>query len=214
VLDLEGLRIGAVENLQGISWQEVTIVGQSNHAGTTPMRMRHDAGYCAAAIGVELRAIAREFGGDQVCTMGMVRLHPNLINVIAARATVTVDMRNTDESVLQQAEDRLAAFLDELSRREGVAIEARRLARFEPVQFDDGIAHLIEGHAARLGLPYRRMTSGAGHDAQMLTRICPTAMIFVPSIGGISHNPAEDTRPEDLAAGAEVLLHSLLELAG
>ena len=213
VLDLEGLRIGAVENLQGISWQEVTIVGQSNHAGTTPMRMRHDAGYCAAAIGVELRAIAREFGGDQVCTMGMVRLHPNLINVIAARATVTVDMRNTDESVLQQAEDRLAAFLDELSRREGVAIEARRLARFEPVQFDDGIAHLIEGHAARLGLPCRRMTSGAGHDAQMLTRICPTAMIFVPSIGGISHNPAEDTRPEDLAAGAEVLLHSLLELA-
>ncbi len=214
VLDLEGLRIGAVENLQGISWQEITIVGQSNHAGTTPMRMRHDAGYCAAAIGVELRAIARDLGGDQVCTMGMVRLHPNLINVIAARATVTVDMRNTDESVLQQAEHRLAAFLDELSRREGVAIEARRLARFEPVQFDDGIARLIEGHAARLGLPCRRMTSGAGHDAQMLARICPTAMVFVPSIGGISHNPAEDTRPEDLAAGAEVLLHSLLELAG
>jgi len=213
VLDIEGVRIGAVESLQGISWQEVTITGQSNHAGTTPMRLRHDAGYCAAAIGTKLREIARELGGDQVCTMGLVKLHPNLINVIAARATVTVDIRNTDEATLREAERRFAAFLEELAAAEGVKIETRRLARFEPVQFDDGIAHLVEHHAGRLGLSCRRMTSGAGHDAQMLARICPTAMIFVPSIGGISHNPAEDTRPEDLAAGTDVLLHTLLELA-
>jgi N-carbamoyl-L-amino-acid hydrolase len=145
--------------------------------------------------------------------MGMVRLHPNLINVIAARATVTVDIRNTDEARLQEAERRFAAFLDELSRAEGVKIETRRLARFEPVRFDDGIARVVERHAAALGLSCRRMTSGAGHDAQMLARICPTAMVFVPSIGGISHNPAEDTRPEDLAAGADVLLRTLVELA-
>lgn len=213
VLDLEGVRIGAVESLQGISWQEVSITGQSNHAGTTPMRLRHDAGYCAAAIGTKLREIARELGGDQVCTMGMVRLHPNLINVIAARATVTVDIRNTDEARLQEAERRFADFLEALARAEGVKIETRRLARFEPVRFDDGIAHVVERHAAALGLSCRRMTSGAGHDAQMLARICPTAMIFVPSIGGISHNPAEDTRPEDLAAGADVLLRTLVELA-
>ncbi|MFA7665770.1 MAG: Zn-dependent hydrolase [Burkholderiaceae bacterium] len=213
ILDAEGIRIGAVENLQGISWQEISITGQSNHAGTTPMRLRHDAGYCAAAIGVELRAIARELGGNQVCTMGMVKLHPNLINVIAARATVTVDLRNTDEDLLRQAEQRLAGFIAELARAEGVQIETRRLARFEPVQFDDGIARIIEGHAAALGLSCRRMTSGAGHDAQMLARLCPTAMIFVPSIDGISHNPAEDTRPEDLAAGTEVLLRTLLDLA-
>ena len=213
VLDIEGVRIGAVESLQGISWQEVTITGQSNHAGTTPMRLRHDAGYCAAAIGARLREIARELGGDQVCTMGMVRLHPNLINVIAARATVTVDIRNTDEDRLQEAERRFADFLEALAHAEGVKIETRSLARFEPVRFDDGIARLIERHAAGLGLSCRRMTSGAGHDAQMLARICPTAMIFVPSIGGISHNPAEDTRPEDLAAGADVLLRTLVELA-
>jgi N-carbamoyl-L-amino-acid hydrolase len=213
VLDAEGVTIGAVENLQGISWQEVSITGESNHAGTTPMRLRHDAGYCAAAIGTFLRTLARELGGSQVCTMGAVTLHPNLINVIAARARVTVDLRNTDEATLQQAEARLAAFLVQLARDEGVAIETRRLARFEPVSFDADVAALIERVAARLGHSCRTMTSGAGHDAQMLARICPTAMVFVPSVKGISHNPAEHTAPGHLAAGADVLLHTLLELA-
>jgi N-carbamoyl-L-amino-acid hydrolase len=213
VLDIEGVTIGAVENLQGISWQEVTIVGQSNHAGTTPMRLRHDAGYCAAAIGHFLRQLAREMGGNQVATMGKIDLHPNLINVIAARAKVTVDLRNTDESLLQEAERRFAAFLERLSADEGVKIETRSLARFEPVLFDKGVADLIARTARRLGHSCRPMTSGAGHDAQMIARIAPTAMIFVPSIKGISHNPAEDTKPEHLAAGADVLLHTLLELA-
>jgi N-carbamoyl-L-amino-acid hydrolase len=145
--------------------------------------------------------------------MGKVDLHPNLINVIAARARVTVDLRNTHEAALQDAERRLAAFLDELVRAEGVTIETRRLARFEPVIFDEGIAGLVERTAARLGHSCRRMTSGAGHDAQMLARICPAGMIFVPSVKGISHNPAEHTEPGDLAAGANVLLHTLLELA-
>ncbi|MEW5879486.1 MAG: M20 family metallo-hydrolase [Pseudomonadota bacterium] len=213
VLDSEGVTIGAVENLQGISWQEVTIVGQSNHAGTTPMRLRHDAGYCAAAIGHFLRQLAREMGGNQVATMGKVDLHPNLINVIAARAKVTVDLRNTDEAALRQAEQRFAEFLKQLAADEGVRIETRSLARFEPVIFDRGVAELIARTAQRLGHSCRPMTSGAGHDAQMIARIAPTAMIFVPSIRGISHNPAEDTKPEHLAAGADVLLHTLLELS-
>lgn len=213
VLDLEGLTIGAVENLQGISWQEIDIVGQSNHAGTTPMRMRHDAGYAAAAIAHFVRALTREMGGEQVGTVGKVDLMPNLINVIAARATLTVDLRNTDEALLQQAEARLAAFLDELAAAEGVRISSRRLARFEPVRFDAGIAARIAAHAEALGYAHRRMTSGAGHDAQMLARICPTAMIFVPSVGGISHNPAEHTEAADLVAGTRVLLATLLELA-
>lgn len=213
VLDAEGIRIGAVEDLQGISWQEITITGQSNHAGTTPMRLRHDAGYAAAAIAHFVRSLTREMGGNQVATVGKIDLVPNLINVIAARATLTVDLRNTDEALLQQAEARLAGFLLELAHSEGVRIETRRLARFEPVRFDRGIAARIEAHAERLGLSNRRMTSGAGHDAQMLARVCPTAMIFVPSVGGISHNPAEHTAPQDLVAGATVLLRTLLELA-
>ncbi len=213
VLDAEGVTIGAVENLQGISWQEIAITGQSNHAGTTPMRLRHDAGYCAAAIAVFLRELAREMGGAQVCTAGRIDLVPNLINVIAARATLTADLRNTDELLLRQSEERLATFLTTLGHDEGVTIRTRRLARFEPVTFDPGVIRCIEDVAARLGLSHRRMTSGAGHDAQMLARICPAAMIFVPSVKGISHNAAEHTAPADLAAGANVLLHTLLELA-
>ena len=213
ILDIEGVKIGAVENLQGISWQELTIVGQSNHAGTTPMYLRHDAGYVASAIATFVRDLTRKMGGHQVGTIGKIDLIPNLINVIAARATITVDLRNTDEGLLQQAEHALATYLKELEQSEGVTITARRLARFEPVSFDTALADRIAHHAQALGLSQQRMTSGAGHDAQMLARICPTSMIFVPSVGGISHNPAEHTAQEDLIAGANVLLASLTELA-
>lgn len=213
VLDLEGVTLGAVDRLQGISWQELAIAGQSNHAGTTPLGLRHDAGLAAAAITVFLRELAKRMGGSQLATVGKVDLVPNLINVIAARATMTVDLRNTDEAALQEAERRLAAFCADLAAAEGVTIEARRLARLEPVTFDDAIARRIERVARRLGHSIRRMTSGAGHDAQMMARICPTAMIFTPSVGGLSHNVKEFTRPGDLLAGADVLLHTLLELA-
>ena len=213
VLDIDGVTIGAVEDLQGISWQEIEIIGQSNHAGTTPMRLRHDAGYCAGAIAHFLRELAREMKGNQVCTVGKIDLFPNLINVIAARATLSADLRNTDETLLLEAEARLAAFLLQLGRDEGVTIRTRSLARFEPVRFDAGVVAVIEEVARGLGYSQRRMTSGAGHDAQMLARVCPSAMIFVPSVKGISHNPAEHTAPADLEAGANVLLHTLIELA-
>jgi N-carbamoyl-L-amino-acid hydrolase len=213
VLDAEGVTIGVVEDLQGISWQELTITGQSNHAGTTPMRLRRDAGYAAAAVATFVRGLAREMGGSQVSTVGKIDLHPNLINVIAARANLTVDLRNTDEALLKQAEARLAEFLEKLANDEDVTIQTRQLARFEPVVFDAGVVQRIEAVTERLGYSQRRMTSGAGHDAQMFARICPTAMIFVPSIKGISHNPAEHTVPADLAAGGNVLLHTLLGLS-
>lgn len=213
ILDIEGVTIGAVRHLQGISWQELTIVGQSNHAGTTPMRLRHDAGYCAAAISVFMRELTIEMGGAQVATMGVTQLHPNLINVIAARAVVTVDLRNTDEALLKIAEQKVADFLVKLAADEGVTITSHRLARFEPVKFDDGIADLIAQQAQALGYSCRSMTSGAGHDAQMMARLCPSAMIFVPSVKGISHNPAEHTEVKDLVAGGNVLLQTMLELA-
>jgi N-carbamoyl-L-amino-acid hydrolase len=212
LLDADGIKIGAVENLQGISWQELTIVGQSNHAGTTPMRLRHDAGYAASAVSTFVRELTRKMGGNQVGTVGHLVLIPNLINVIAARATITVDLRNTDELLLQQAEQALKDFLKLLSESEGVTITSRRLARFEPVIFDASLTDRIAHHAKSLGLSQKRMTSGAGHDAQMMARICPTSMIFVPSVGGISHNPAEHTEPADLIAGANVLLATLTEL--
>jgi len=148
-----------------------------------------------------------------VATAGSIELHPNLINVIASRATVTVDLRNTDEATLQRAEAELAAFLQRLADDEGVQVHTRRLVRFEPVRFDERLVQLIEGHARQRGHVTRRMTSGAGHDAQMMARIAPAAMIFVPSVNGISHNPREHTEPADLLRGAEVLRDLLLALA-
>jgi N-carbamoyl-L-amino-acid hydrolase len=214
VLEAGGFAIGAVQDLQGISWQALSITGQSNHAGTTPMRMRRDAGYCAAAIAVFVRALAQRYGGSQVGTVGAIGLHPNLINVIASRATLTVDLRNTDEATLQRAERELSEFIEGLAREQGTTIASKALARFEPVRFDPALVQRIEDAAARRGLAQCRMTSGAGHDAQMMARICPAAMIFVPSQGGISHNPREWTPPSALRDGANVLLDVLCALAG
>jgi beta-ureidopropionase / N-carbamoyl-L-amino-acid hydrolase len=213
VLEAEGFTIGAVTGVQGISWQELTIVGQSNHAGTTPMSLRHDPNYVAAAIAVEVRAIARDFGGHQVGTVGKIDVFPNLVNVVPARTTITVDLRNTDEAILQRAEARLTAFCMRIAHEEGVTISTRSLARFEPVAFHDTVVDLVEASARHFGYSTMRLPSGAGHDAQMLARVCPTAMIFTPSVRGISHNPAEHTDPADLEAGANVLLHVLVALA-
>jgi N-carbamoyl-L-amino-acid hydrolase len=213
VLEVQGIGIGVVESVQGISWREVTIEGQSNHAGTTPMLLRHDAGYAAAAIAAFVRQLALEMGPPQVATVGSIRLRPDLVNVVPGLATMTVDLRHTDESALTEAEQRLAAFFPPLAESEGVRIRERMLARFEPVVFDPAVVDLVERTAQRLGHSTLRLPSGAGHDAQMLARVCPAGMIFVPSVGGISHNPAEYTAPEDLVAGVNVLLQVVLELA-
>ena len=207
VLEAEGKLIGVVESLQGISWQKVTITGVANHAGTTPTRLRHDAGYAAAACVAFLREqVVGAAPETTLATVGSLRLEPDLINVIPRRATFTVDLRDPDDQRLQTAERRLADFLATLAEREGVTVETEQLVRFEPVVFDAALADRIQAAAQRRGLPHRRMTSGAGHDAQMLARIAPSAMIFVPSRGGISHNPREHTDDDQLALGAQVLL--------
>ncbi|MCE2735751.1 MAG: M20 family metallo-hydrolase [Acidimicrobiaceae bacterium] len=212
VLEQQNITIGAVTGVQGISWQEVTISGQSNHAGTTPMALRHDPAYVAANIAVFLRDLASRYGGNQVCTVGKIDLHPNLINVVPAKAVLTLDVRNTDEALLQKAEAEIKEHMHMLEVSEGVTITSRQLARFEPVVFDESIVSLIENLAKENNHSVMRLPSGAGHDAQMLARVCPTAMIFVPSVSGISHNPAEHTDDKDLEAGANLLLHTMLTL--
>ena len=214
VLEDEGVTIGVVEGVQGISWTEVRIDGQSAHAGTTPMRLRRDPGYCAGAITTFVRDLTRRLGGGQVGTVGRIDVSPNLVNVVPSRVLLSVDLRNTDESALRDAERRLHGFLDELAEEERVEITTRQLARFEPVDFDPHMIGRVEATAQRLGHSTRRMASGAGHDAQMLARICPTAMIFTPSVDGLSHNIAEFTERSDIEAGANVLLHVLVEQLG
>ena len=214
VLEDAGVTIGVVEGVQGISWTQLTITGRSAHAGTTPMRLRRDPAYAAAVVTTFVRDLTRRFGGDQVATVGRIDLHPNLVNVVPASATITVDLRNTDDEVLREAERLLAEVVDDVARTEGVTIEARSLARFEPVSFDPDMVDTVERVATQLGHSTRRMSSGAGHDAQMLARVCPTAMVFVPSVDGLSHNIAELTHPADIQSGADVLMHVLLARAG
>lgn len=211
VLDHAKEVIGAVENLQGISWQEITVEGIANHAGTTPMAMRRDAGYVAAKIQTFLHEYVKN-NHSTVVTVGTIAFEPNAINVIPARATFTIDLRDPDEQTLQDVEKALEKYLQTVAVEENVKIKTEQLARFQPVKFSEKIVQRIEEAAAARGLKYRRMTSGAGHDAQMMARLCPTAMIFVPSKDGISHNPNEYTAEKDLIAGANVLLDVVKKL--
>jgi N-carbamoyl-L-amino-acid hydrolase len=213
VLEDEDVTIGVVEGVQGISWTELTLQGQSCHAGTTPMHLRHDPAYVASKIVTFVRDLTTEFGEPQVGTVGAIDLIPNLVNVVPSVVTMTVDLRNTDEAVLQQAETKFRGFVAQAAEREGVGVHTRTLARFEPVDFDPRVIDLVEQAAEAAGLTHRRMPSGAGHDAQMFARVCPTAMIFTKSVNGISHNVTEYTAPADLEAGANVLLRTMLALA-
>lgn len=213
ILEDEKIGIGTVMGVQGISWTEITLNGRSSHAGTTPIRLRRDAGLAAARIAAGVGAFVREMGGDQVGTVGVLTLSPNLVNVVAQKAVMTVDLRNPDETLLKQAEARLAALIETVTDEENVTFETRSLARFEPVDFAPVLIDQVDETARALGLSTRRLFSGAGHDAQMIARIAPAAMIFVPSVNGISHNITEFTAAADLANGANVLLQVTLKQA-
>jgi beta-ureidopropionase / N-carbamoyl-L-amino-acid hydrolase len=213
VLEDDEITIGVVTGVQGISWTEVTVTGQSAHAGTTPMMLRHDPLAVAARAIHQIRLIAGYRGAPQVTTVGRLDVVPNLVNVVPSTVTFSVDLRNTDEAVLKQVEAEVFAACRAYAGDEGCEISMRTLARFEPVEFDPAMIDLVESTAQRLGHSTRRMPSGAGHDAQMLARVCPTSMVFVPSVNGLSHNIAEYTTPADVEAGANVLLQVVLDRA-
>lgn len=214
ILHAEGYDIGAVENLQGISWQRITIEGSQNHAGTTPISYRSDAGVAAAKVITFMRERCINSNGKTLSTTGCIEFCPNAINVIPDKAVFTVDVRNPDEEALQAEEKALEKYLVELEKSDKVRISTERLSRFKPVLFDESIVKMIEKSAQEHGYSYRRITSGAGQDAQNLALMCPTAMIFIPSIDGISHNPKENCRESDLSKGAEVFMDVVMELAG
>lgn len=213
VLEDEGTTVGVVTGVQGISWTEVTITGQSAHAGTTPMHLRHDPLAVAARTIHEVRLVAGSRGAPQVATVGSLTVVPNLVNVIPSNVVFSIDLRNTDEATLKEAEAEVFEACRMYANDEGCEISLRTLARFEPVEFDAEMIDLVETTAHRLGHSTRRMPSGAGHDAQMLARVCPTSMVFVPSVNGLSHNIAEYTTPADIEAGANVLLQVVLDRA-
>lgn len=212
ILDKKNISLGAVETLQGISWQEIEIEGIANHAGTTPMYLRKDAGYCAAATNVFLHELTASTK-TSVSTVGSIKFEPNAINVIPSRATFTVDLRDPNKKVLDELEIKLNDFLKKLEKEIGVKIKTKQLVKFDPVIFDEEIVREVEKSAEIRKISCIRMTSGAGQDAQMMARICPTAMIFIPSKDGISHNKNEFSSVSDIENGANILLDVIRSLS-
>ena len=212
VLEGEGGGLGAVTGIQAITWLELTLKGRPSHAGTTPMAYRRDPGLAAARINLFANELTGKIPG-QLANSGVIRVEPGNVNVVPESVVMSLDLRNPKDALLTEAEAAVRAFCAELSERDGIQIGFRDLARFPAVEFASELIYGVEMSAAELGLPIRRMISGAGHDAQMMSRICPTAMIFIPSIGGLSHNPAELSTDEDMVAGANVLLSAAWRVA-
>lgn len=215
VLAHAGVEIGVVTGVQGISWVELTIVGRSAHAGTTPMELRRDPGFVAARIHVYLREmVASGRFGQLRATMGRLQPHPGLVNIVPSRVVCTVDLRNPDEALLQAAEAELARFIEEAAATEGVSVQRRQTARTPPIPFAAEVQARVAEAAAELGLSRQAIVSGAGHDAQEMARVTRAGMIFVPGLyDGISHNPRELSTPEQVANGVDVLLKVALTFA-
>jgi beta-ureidopropionase / N-carbamoyl-L-amino-acid hydrolase len=210
LLEKAGLQIGVVEGIVGLRWFEVTITGFANHAGATPMDQRQDAMLAAARFTVAVNDAVRGEPGRQVATVGRVNVSPNTTNVIAEQVVLTVDLRDLDARKI----DHFTEVFTRLGREIGAATDTTfamsRLVDSEPALANESVMGWIESGVSALGLSAQRMPSGAGHDAQEIARIAPMGMIFVPSVGGISHSPREFTKAEDVAHGADVLLNAVL----
>jgi N-carbamoyl-L-amino-acid hydrolase len=215
ILGRTGMDIGVVQGVQAISWHELTLMGRSAHAGTTPTDYRRDAGLALARITVELQRMV-ESGeyGEMRATIGKVALQPGAVNVVAGRADCTVDLRNPDDAAMAAAEQRLFVFLDELQQQTGVEISHRQTAKTDSVRFDSSLGELITDAAGAQGCSHAPILSGAGHDAQEWARVTRAGMIFVPGENdGISHNPREFSTEQQCAHGVNVLLRVVTALA-
>ena len=213
ILHEENIDIGVVEGIVGINWWDVVIDGFANHAGTTPMDRRRDAMVTAAELTLAINRIANDMPGRQVATVGRIRAEPGAPNVIPGRVIMSLEIRDLDAAKIRQVFDAIGA---EAAR---VAEGHETPVRFEPVDVasepaptDTRMRRIIASASDRLGLSFKLMPSGAGHDAQDMTHIAPTGMIFVPSVDGISHSPKEFTSAQDMANGATVLLHAVLAI--
>jgi len=213
-LEEEGLSVGVVEGIVAIAWSRVTIHGVQDHAGPTPMRIRHDALVAAAEIVTGVRGIARDIGGELVTTVGHVTVTPNIPNAIPGRVTLSIDMRDPSDAALDRARALLDRIVRQACEREGVRYELEHYWRVPATPFAPEVVGAIERAARALGARHRRILSGAGHDAQYMAAIGPTGMVFVPSRDGRSHCEEEFTPMADIEHGANTLLGAALELAG
>jgi beta-ureidopropionase / N-carbamoyl-L-amino-acid hydrolase len=212
VLDTEEVDVGVVEGIVGIRWWEVEVEGFANHAGTTPMDGRRDALLAAARYIQEVNRIVRAREGAQVGTVGHITAEPGAPNVIPGRVLTSLELRDLSMEVIEALYEEIRLAADAIADDTGTAFAFELTVDLAPAPSDDAVREVIHAAARDLGLSTRSMPSGAGHDAQSLAPIAPIGMVFVPSVGGVSHSPAEFTTPEGIVNGANVLLNSVLAL--
>jgi N-carbamoyl-L-amino-acid hydrolase len=212
VLFRRGVNIGVVEGIQGIAWWHGRYHGEANHAGTTPLNMRKDALLGAAELCCELNNLAQEIGQGSVSTMGRLNPNPDVINVIPGSAHFTIDFRQYDNSLFKIGKQNVEDLVDRVAESHNLNYELERVADSNPVRFQSLIVDLVEKNAQKSDMPYIRMHSGAGHDAGPLSEICPSSMIFIPSIDGRSHCPEEKSNFQDIYKGCDLLLRCILSL--
>ena len=213
VLEDAGIEIGVVTGIVGIEWWEITITGVANHAGTTPMNKRQDAMLAAAELTLAINRVITTEPGTQVGTVGRIAAEPGAPNVIPGRVVMSLEIRDLSEEKIWEMYRRIKTEARAIGERHGTRADFSRVdAASPPAVTDPRLRSLIARSAEQLGLSYKIMPSGAGHDAQDMARIAPTGMIFVPSAGGISHSPNEYTSARDMANGVNVLLHTVLSI--
>ncbi|ALN72682.1 Zn-dependent hydrolase [Aureimonas sp. AU20] len=214
ILEDEGVQIGVVTHGQGLFWLEVTLTGRESHTGSTPMLKRRNAGLGLARVTelVHAAAMARQPGA--VGAIGHIEVYPNSRNIIAGRVTFTVDIRSPDKMVLYAMREEIEAGIATIASDLGLEAKVEEVGHFDPVVFDEGCVEAVRAAAGRLGYSHRDIVSGAGHDACWINRVAPTAMIFCPCEGGLSHNEAEAITKDWAKQGVDVLLGAVVETAG
>ena len=211
-LDAESVQIGVVEGIVGIGWWEVTVEGFANHAGTTPMNQRRDALLSAARFVQEVNRIVRAAPGRQVGTVGRIEARPGAPNVIPGTVRLSLELRDLDAAKIRALYGEIEQAAHAIGRADGTTFSLRQTSENVPAMSTPAVRDAVRGAARKLGLSTKDLPSGAGHDAQDMAKIGPMGMIFIPSVGGISHSPREFSRPEDIGNGANVLLHAVLAL--
>jgi len=211
-LEAEGINIGVVEGIVGINWWDVTIEGFANHAGTTAMNNRQDALLAGAKFIEAVNRIVTSVPGRQVGTVGRIQAWPGAPNVIPGKVILSLELRDLDAAKIQMLYEKIYAEARQIGVSSKTKFDFKEINVNIPAPTDPRVRSLIAEAASELQLSTKLMPSGAGHDAQDMARVCPVGMIFVPSVGGISHSPREFSKPADIANGANVLLHTLLKL--
>ena len=214
VLVEEQQMIGIVTDAQGQRWYELVLVGKESHAGPTPMDRRHDALLGAARVIEMVNRIGQENAPNACSTVGMIDSYPNSRNVIPGRVFLTIDLRHPDDSVLSEMCRMVEKEIEKIAMAGALGFELEEIFYFAPIKFDSTCVNAVRAATARLGYSSREMVTGAGHDACFVANVAPTSMIFIPCIGGVSHNEEEDIEPEWASAGGNVMLHAVLEKAG